>query len=144
MGGSIQRFSPRKLDYRGAEQNPSLSDMGGGFINWGYTVVGGNRRWIIGRYFHTLGVAIIFSTPSFIWCFERLSLRLHGLPHHLLHRVGEIALVDDPVQVFPIQSSYFLQLNFDYCPIRQVLSQRSQFHDDGGPFHIRLTFKNAV
>ena len=90
-------------------ENPSLSNMGEGFINWGYIVVGGIRRWIIGRYFHPLAGNHHFSTPSFIWCFEGLSLRLHRLPHHLLHLVGEIALVDDPVQVFPIQSGYILQ-----------------------------------
>ena len=37
----MQRFLPRKLDYRGTKQNPSLSNMGEGFINWGYFVVAG-------------------------------------------------------------------------------------------------------
>ena len=34
----MQRFLPRKLDYRGTKQNPFLSNMGEGFINGGYIV----------------------------------------------------------------------------------------------------------
>ena len=46
----MQRFLPRKLDYRGTKQNPSLSNLGEGFINWVYIVHGVIKHWILKDY----------------------------------------------------------------------------------------------
>ena len=65
----MQRFLPRKLDYRGTKQNPSLSNMGEGFINWVYIV--GKKNSMLHMKGLTFSMPRLFDYLRYIPCLSR-------------------------------------------------------------------------
>ena len=65
----MQRFLPRKLDYRGTKQNPSLINMGGGFINWGYIV--GKKNSMLHMKGLSFSMTRVFDYLGYMACLSR-------------------------------------------------------------------------